>query len=293
MYAVYEIDLSVRTENEELPPLPEFPTAARISQFVARLEELMGRMNPTSYGPTEPHLWLVGKIPPRTWDNCRETSERKYRTHYYDDLVDLLIKLAMERVNDSHMDKYVRKHVRRETPAAEGPGGRSAQPDSNPGKSRGGQLQHMKETPPPSNGKGAPNLFYCRPMDDKGTPCHAPDCDGRSACLLQLQRKQKTKDGQNVKHQDHFCRTMTCGYCGKRRDYEDEFHIKRRESEKLKKAEEERRRNAGKGGKPEGGAGTAGAPAGKGNPGRGRRNPPPPHWWKRSTRPQPGGSAAR
>ena len=71
MYPVYETDLSVRTEIEELPPLPEFPTAARISGFVAKLEELMGRMNTSSYGPTEPHLWLVGKIPPRTWENCR------------------------------------------------------------------------------------------------------------------------------------------------------------------------------------------------------------------------------
>ena len=66
--------------------------------------------------------------------------------------------------------------------------------------------------------------------------------------MLQLQRKQKTKDGQEVKHQDHFRCTITCGHCGKRRHYEDECHIKRRESEKLKKAEEERRKNAGKGG---------------------------------------------
>ena len=42
VYPVYETDLSVRTEIEELPPLPEFPTAARISEFVAQLEELMG-----------------------------------------------------------------------------------------------------------------------------------------------------------------------------------------------------------------------------------------------------------
>ena len=56
----------------------------------------------------------------------------------------------------------------------------------------------------PSKGKGAPNLFYCRPTDDKGAPCHAPDCDGQSACMLQLKRTQKTKDGQEVKHRDHF-----------------------------------------------------------------------------------------
>ena len=107
MYPVYETDLSVRTEIEELPLLPESPTAARIFEFVAHLEELMGRMNPSSYGPTEPHLSLVGGIPTRTWDNCRETSQRKARTHSYDDLVDLLIELAKERENGSHMDKYL------------------------------------------------------------------------------------------------------------------------------------------------------------------------------------------
>ena len=90
--------------------------------------------------------------------------------------------------------------------------------------------------------------------------------------MLQLQRKQKTKDGQEVKHQDHFRCTITCGYCGKRRHYKDECHIKRRESEKLKKAEEERRKNAGKGG----GGRTPGGTPGGGNPGGGRRNSAPP-----------------
>ena len=117
MYPVYETDLIVRTEMKELPPLPELPTAARISEFVAQLEELMGRINPSSYGPTEPHLWLVGKIPPRTLVNCRGTSERTSRTHSYHELVDLLIELAIPRENDSHMDKYLRKHLRREAPA--------------------------------------------------------------------------------------------------------------------------------------------------------------------------------
>ena len=42
MYPVYERNLSVRTEIDELPLLPQFPTAARISEFVAQLEELMG-----------------------------------------------------------------------------------------------------------------------------------------------------------------------------------------------------------------------------------------------------------
>ena len=84
-----------------------------------------------------------------------------------------------------------------------GHGGSSPAPRFYPGKGRAGQLKHMKKIPP-SNGKGAPNLFYCRPTDNKGGPCQAPDCDGRSPCLLQLQHKQKNKDGQEVKHQDNF-----------------------------------------------------------------------------------------
>ena len=66
-----------------------------------------------SYGATEPHLWLKSKIPSRTWDNCRTTSERKSRTHTYEDLVDLLIELAHERGNDSHMEKFLKKHLNR------------------------------------------------------------------------------------------------------------------------------------------------------------------------------------
>ena len=148
MYLVYETNLSVRTESEKLPPLPQFPSAVPISDFVAQFEERMGRMSPSSYGPIEPHLWLVGKIPTSTWENRKEMSERKSGTHSYDDLVDLWIELAVERENDSHMDNYLRKHLRRETPAEKASGERSPQPHSNPGKSRGWQLKHMTETPP-------------------------------------------------------------------------------------------------------------------------------------------------
>ena len=85
MYRVYETNLSVRTESKELPLPPEFSLATSISEFVAQLEELMGYMNPTSYGPTRSHLWLVQKIPPKTWENCGEMFETKARTQFYDD----------------------------------------------------------------------------------------------------------------------------------------------------------------------------------------------------------------
>ena len=80
-FPVYETDLSVRTMIEDLPMLPEFPSAARVSEYVCDLEYLFSRMNAGSFGATEPHLWLISGIPARTWDDCRTTSERKSRTH--------------------------------------------------------------------------------------------------------------------------------------------------------------------------------------------------------------------
>ena len=110
-FPVYETDLSVRTQMEELLMLPEFPSAARIPEYVCDLEYLFSRMNVGSYGATEPHLWLMSKIARRTSDDCHSTSERKSRTHSYDELVDLLIELALERENDSHMEKFLKKHL--------------------------------------------------------------------------------------------------------------------------------------------------------------------------------------
>ena len=91
--------------------LPEFPSAARVSEYVCDVEYLFSRMNVGFYGATEPHLWLMSKFPARTWHDCRTTSERQSWTHTYDDLVDLLIELAFERGNDSHMEKFLKEHM--------------------------------------------------------------------------------------------------------------------------------------------------------------------------------------
>ena len=91
--------------------LPEFHSAARVSESVCNLEYLFSQMNVGSYGATEPHPWLMSKIRARTWDDCHTTSERKSRTHTYDHLVDLLIELALESQNYSHMEKFLKKHL--------------------------------------------------------------------------------------------------------------------------------------------------------------------------------------
>ena len=200
-------------------------------------------MNVGSYGATEPHLWLMSQIPQRTWDDCRSTYERKSRTHSYDELVDLLIELSLERENDSHMEKFLKKHLGRGgTPTPErGEGKGSKNPtNTNQGGGKGrGNLRAMNEVKPDA---GTPPLFYCKPVNDKGGPCHAFDCDHRSSCMLHMKRQQHNKDAKPVTHQDHFRCTITCGYCGKRRHYEDECHIQKRESDKLKRQEAERQK---------------------------------------------------
>ena len=215
-FPVYETDLSLRTQIEELPMLPEFPSAARVSEYVCDLEYLFLRINVGSYGANEPHLWLMSKIFSRTWDDCRSTSERKSRTHSYNDLVDLLIELALERENDSHMVKFLKKNLGRGgTSTPERGEGKEPKTSTNANQGRGkgrGNVRAMNEVQPET---GTPPLFYCKPVNDKRGPCHAPDCDHRSSCMLQMKRQQHTKDGKTVTHQDHFRCTITRGYSGK------------------------------------------------------------------------------
>ena len=64
------------------------------------------------------------------------------------------MQLAMERENDFHMNKYLRRHLRREPSAEKNLGGRSSEPHSNPGKGCAGHLKHTQETFS-SNGKGS------------------------------------------------------------------------------------------------------------------------------------------
>ena len=170
--------------------LPEFPSAAQVSEYMCDLEYLFLRMNVGCYGPREPHLWLLSTIPTPTWDDCRTTSEGKSRTHTYDDLVDLLSELALERKNDSHMEKILKRHLGPggiPTPEhGEGKGPENSTKTNKAGGKGGGTLRAMNEVKPET---GTPPLFYCKPVNDKGGPCHAPDCNHRSGCVLQLKRQ--------------------------------------------------------------------------------------------------------
>ena len=160
-FPVYETDLRVRTQIEEPPMLPEFPSAAPVSEYVCDLEYLFSRINVGSYGAKEPQMWLMSKIPARKWDDCRTTSERKSRTHTFDDLVNLLIELAFERENDSHMEKFLKKHLGRggtPTPErGEGEGPKNSTSANQGGGKGRGNLRAMNKVKPEG---GTPPLFY-------------------------------------------------------------------------------------------------------------------------------------
>ena len=161
----------------------------------------------------------------------------------YDDLVDLLIELALERENDSHMEKFLKRHPGGGGhPTAECREGKEPENRTHANKGGGkgqGILRAMSEAKPETD---TLPLFYCKPVNDKGGPCHAPDCDHGSGCVLQLKTHKHIKDGRIVTHQDHLRCTITCGYCGKSCHYEDECHIikvtltqhKRQEAERQK-----------------------------------------------------------
>ena len=103
--------------------------------------------------------------------------------------------------------------------------------------------------------------------------------------MLQMKRQQHPKDGKTVTHQDHFRCTITCGYCGRRRHYKDECHIKKCDSDKHKRQEAERQktqtppRTPQKGDKGGKGGGKGGSKGGTPNPQRRSSAPatlPPP-----------------
>ena len=62
-YPTYKTDLSIRAEIQILAMLPNNPKPARISELLADLDHLVGRLTPGSYGSDELLFWLVTKLP--------------------------------------------------------------------------------------------------------------------------------------------------------------------------------------------------------------------------------------
>ena len=101
-YPTYETDLSIRAEIQNLAVLPNNPKPGRVSELLADLDHLAGRLTPGSYSNDD----LVAKLPRELWDECRSAAERKARALHYEDLCVLLLELALEKESNQHLNNY-------------------------------------------------------------------------------------------------------------------------------------------------------------------------------------------
>ena len=93
------------------------------------------------------------------------------------------------------------------------------------------------------------DLFWCDARTAQGGLVHAPDSH-QHECFVVQGEKQETNTGGKAKMPDHYRCTITCGFCGKRKHYEDECYHKHRLLAKLKS--EAQSGDGGAGGKSQG-----------------------------------------
>ena len=217
-YPVYQTDLSIRAEIQNLAVLPNNPKPVRISELLADLDHWVGRLTPGSYGSDELLFWVVTKVPQELWDECRAMAERKARALTYENLSVLLLELALEKEADQHLNAYR-------------PGG-----GSSGSHGRGYQGTRPGQGTTPKNAcfmSNVQDLFWCHARDEQGCLLHVPDCDQRN-CFVVQGKKQETNTGGKAKLPDHYRCTITCTFRGRRKHYEDECYHKQRLSAKLK-----------------------------------------------------------
>ena len=198
--------------------LPKAPKAARISKVLTNYDHCVGRLTPGCYGSDEMVFWLVPKIPRDVWDECRATAERKARTLTYKDLSVLLLELPLEKETDQHLNAYRPR------------GGNSGN------HCRGHQGPRPGQGTAPKNAHYIGNVqdpFWCDARMEQGGLVHAPDCD-QHECFLVEGKKQENNTGGEDKMPDHYRCTITCAFCGKRKNYDDECYHKQYLSAKLK-----------------------------------------------------------
>ena len=160
----------------------------------------------------------MAKIPRDVWDECRATAERKAGTLSYEDLCVLFLELASEKESLQHIHAYCL-----------GGGGSGSHGLGYQGP-RPGQGTTPKNARIMSN---VQELFWRDARDEQGCLLLAPDCDQQNGFAVQG-KKQGTNTGGKAKLPDHHRCTITCAFCGKRKNYEDECYHKQRLSAKLK-----------------------------------------------------------
>ena len=130
----------------------------------------------------------------------------------------LLLEMALEKESDQHLNNY--------RPGGGGSGGKGYQ-GSRPGQGTTPKHAHARTM------ENVKELFWCDARDEQGHLQHASDCEQRD-CFVVQGKQQEKNTGAKEKLPDHYRCTITCAFCGKRKDYEDECYHKQRLSAKLK-----------------------------------------------------------
>ena len=81
---------------------------------------------------------------------------------------------------------------------------------------------------PPKNARYMSNvqeLLWCDARNEHGCVVNAPDCDPHG-CFVVHWKKQETNTGGKAKMLDQYKCTITCAFCGKRKQYKDECYHK-------------------------------------------------------------------
>ena len=216
-YPSYETDLFIRVEMQNLAMLLNNPKPARTFELLANFYHWVGGLTPGSYGSNELLFWLVAKLPPEVWNECRATAERKARALTYEDLSVLFLELSLQKQSNQHLNAY------RPGGGGSGSHGRGYQ---GPQPGQGTTLKNARFM------SNVQDLFCCDARDEQGRLLHAADYDQRD-CFVVQGKRQETSTGGEAKLPDHYRCTITCAFCGKRKHYEDECYHKQRSSAKL------------------------------------------------------------
>ena len=99
----FETAASIRGALEKVQKLKELPTPVDVRQLLQKLKSLMIQLK-IPMSKTEKLLLLTRKIQKKTRTECPLTEERNAKMHSYEDLADLLEKLALERISDQHVE---------------------------------------------------------------------------------------------------------------------------------------------------------------------------------------------
>ena len=109
LFPALETDTDLRTQLEEMTPLPEEPSPGAIAQLVLDFRTIYTKLTPGVLSQQDLVLRLVSKIPEKFWKRIREQREDRLRCSSFDDLAELMLEKSHEKVVEDHIENHRRR----------------------------------------------------------------------------------------------------------------------------------------------------------------------------------------